>query len=363
MDMVLPGPDETQPIILTDRGQAFVDLWQGWGPRADLEDVRESPDFRHVIAELAPNAIGYERVLMDLKAGTIRSLGETKFLTRHKDTLVPTEEVRIPARDGTSLPAFLMRPKGVTGPVPLIVWVHGGPARHSSWGYHHERQLLVNRGYAVLSVNFRGSTGYGKAFQELGYGEYGRAMQHDLEDAALWAVEAGIADAEALAVMGGSYGGYAAAMAVLQRPDLFKAAVVRHAMLDVEYQSQYPPADWALYLGGWHAYFGDPRDPEMAELQRKRSPVHLAADLQRPVSVIAGKNDQVTGVEQTEAFIKAAQNAGADVQTLYFDDEGHGVGRWQNRIKQARAMEEFLQDHLGGQSGGWDWIEVAAEHL
>jgi len=135
----------------------------------------------------------------------------------------------------------LLRPKGVDGAAPMVLEVHGGPARQVKWEYHHFRQFLVNRGYAVLAVNFRGSSGLGKIYQAAGYGEYGRKMQDDLVDATLWAIDQGIADPKAIAINGSSYGGYASAMGLVRDPDLFKAGIIEHAMLDVAYQSQYPP--------------------------------------------------------------------------------------------------------------------------
>ena len=148
---------------------------------------------------------------------------------------MPTETVQITARDGMKLNALLLRPKGVDGAAPMVLEVHGGPARQVKWEYHHFRQFLVNRGYAVLAINFRGSSGLGKIYQAAGYGEYGRKMQDDLVDATLWAIDQGIADPKAIAINGRSYGGYASAMGLVRDPDLFKAGIIEHAMLDVAY--------------------------------------------------------------------------------------------------------------------------------
>ena len=363
VDLIVTNVDETQQFALTDNGRVFEGFLDSFENRADLEDIYQSPDGNTVSVELAPNAIGYERYFLNLEDGTSRHIGTVSFLNRHRDALVPMEKVRFTARDGLELQGFLMRPKGVEGPVPMLINIHGGPAQNHSWGYRHGRQFLVNRGYAILSVNFRGSTGYGKEFQALGYREFGRKMQHDIEDAALWAVEQGIADREALGVIGASYGGYAATMAALQRPDLFKVAIAEHAMMDVAYQSQFPPDHWGLSIQSLTKYFGDPKDEADLQIMRDYSPITHADNLQVPMLIVAGKRDGVVGIEQTERFVESAKETQFPPQTLIFEDEGHGVGRWQNRIKRARIMEDFLHEHLGGRSGGWDWIELAADYL
>ncbi len=363
IDAVLTHVGDSGIIPLTPRGETVAQIVADMPGRVEVEALNWSGDGRFVAASLSPDAKGYETYVLDLDTGTADHLGTHSFRDRYGDDLADTQEVTIPARDGMALHALLVRPKGVSGPVPTVIEVHGGPAQHLIWQYHRFRQFLANRGYAVLAVNFRGSTGFGKAYQAAGFGQAGRAMQDDLVDAANWAVAQGIADPDALAINGGSYGGYAAAMAMVRDPGLFAAAIVEHAVLDLPYQMRNNPNAWNLTPEYMVRYFGDPDDAEDLEAMRDRSPITHVDRLEAPVLMVAGKRDRIVGFEQTEAFVRAAEDAGKQVETLIFEDEGHGLDRWQSNIRYARRVEDFLATHLGGRSGGWDWIEIAAETL
>jgi dipeptidyl aminopeptidase/acylaminoacyl peptidase len=250
-------------------------------------------------------------------------------------------------------------PENVSGPIPFIVYVHGGPAGVTSSGYNHGTQFLVNRGYGVLSVNFRGSTGFGKAFQAKGFKEFGRAMQDDITDAANWLVAEGLADTDALAVMGTSYGGYSATLAMTRDAGLFDAAIVEFPMLDVEFQSKYHPGFWNDGIAGWWRYFGQIDNPEDLAMMREYSPINRVDDLHGPLLVLGGVRDQITAVQQVRDFEKAAQKAGKDAQFHYFSEAGHGVSHWRDHLRRARLLEDFLADHLGGRSGGFELVEMA----
>ncbi|RVT80708.1 S9 family peptidase [Rhodobacteraceae bacterium CCMM004] len=363
VDLAVSDIDHRRRVAMTPAGETLDRLLTEVAPRVQIDGLSWAPGSLRVSATLTPDARGYLYYHFDLDAGTAERLAEFPFRTRNLERLASVEDVTFTARDGMEIHAVLTRPAGVDGPGPLVVNVHGGPAQRDAWGYDHLNQFLANRGYAVLSVNFRGSTGFGRAYQAAGFGAFGAAMQHDVEDAAEWAIDAGIADPDAVAITGGSYGGYAAAMGALDRPDLFRAAVIEHAMLDVAYQSQFPPHAWALDAALWTRYFGDPDDPADLKRMRERSPIARAADLSVPVLLIAGKRDSVVGFEQTERFAEAAEAAGAEVETLIFEDEGHGLSLWQSEVRRARAVEDFLARTLGGRSGGWDPAELAAEHL
>jgi len=213
------------------------------------------------------------------------------------------------------LSAILTRAKGVDAAGPAIVYIHGGPASLAQYEYNHWLQFLANRGYSVLSVNFRGSAGY------------------------------------------------ASALAMTRDAGVFAAAVPEVAMLDVVIQTQFWPCSWGLSLAYWTRYFGDLEVPQDLEDMNTYSPINQVANLSDPVLMIAGRQDQVVGVEQTERFVQAAQDAGKDIETLYFDDEGHWDYHWTNNVIRARRVEDFLAKHLGGSSGGWDMIEPALPYL
>jgi dipeptidyl aminopeptidase/acylaminoacyl peptidase len=244
-----------------------------------------------------------------LTASTTTKLADFYFQQKHGDRLVTTAAIHIIARDGMQLNALVLRPKGVDGPVPMVVKVHGGAAHHVEWEYNLFRQFLVNRGYALLALNSRGSDGSGNAYKAAGFGEYGRKMQDDVVDATNWAVDQGIADPNALAIMGSNYGGYAAAMALIRDLALFKAAIIEHAMLYVAYQSQYPPHSWGLHLALWQRYFGNVENPDGPKQMQQRFPMAKIDCLQAATLMVAGKRDGVISFGQAEKFIKQVKAA------------------------------------------------------
>ncbi|MFY0594877.1 MAG: S9 family peptidase [Cognatishimia sp.] len=363
VDAVLPKRGSSDVIPLSKKGEVLAKLIAQYGQRVEVEHLSWSGVGDSVMASLSPDAMNYVFVLMDLVNGTSELVQEQAFRRRNLDRLSTSEEVEIQARDGLMLNAILVRPKGVQSAVPTVIEVHGGPAGHVEWQYDHFRQFLANRGYAILSVNFRGSTGAGLEFQSKGFRQFGRKMQDDLVDAANWAVSQGIAAPDALAVMGASYGGYASAMSVMTDESPFKAAIIEHAMLDVKYQSQYPPHSWGLNISQWRRYFGDASLEADAAVMDRYSPNKLVEKLKVPVLLVAGKRDSVVGFEQTESFMRQAEAFGKDAELLLFEKAGHGLNRWQSKVQHARKVEDFLHQHLGGRSGGWDWIEIAADHL
>jgi dipeptidyl aminopeptidase/acylaminoacyl peptidase len=254
-DVVRMGLDTLERQALTDRGQVFLDILSDFPQPVILGATTPTASGRYVTQAVSPQGKSWIYLLIDLQEKTYDILDEYYF-RKFKDRLVQEKAVTFTARDGLEIPAVLTMPKDAAGPLPFIVEIHGGPAHNISLGYNHDTQFLVNRGYGVLSVNFRGSTGFGKAFQAKGFKEFGRAMQNDIADAAQWLVDLGMADPDALTAMGTSYGGYAAALAMTRDPGLFDAAIVEFPMLDVEFQSKYHPGFWENGLDGWWRYFG-----------------------------------------------------------------------------------------------------------
>ena len=272
-------------------------------------------------------------------------------------TLAPMRPVVITSRDGLALHSLLTLPVG--GPrtgLPMVLLVHGGPWAQDVWGYHPEVQLLANRGYAVLQVNYRGSTGRGKSFTHAAERELGRRMHDDLVDAVAWAVDGGVADPGLIAVYGGSYGGYAALCGVTFTPDLFAAAIsyVGPSSLVTLIRS-FPPY-WRPFLEGtWFRYVGDPGteeepDEEVVADLLERSPLTYVDRITTPLMVVQGANDpRVTKVE-SDQIVAALRARGVDVEYLVKDDEGHGFANPENRLDLYRAMERFFARHLGGRS-------------
>jgi dipeptidyl aminopeptidase/acylaminoacyl peptidase len=357
-DFVRLGSNTLEREALTERGQIFLDILDEFPQPISLGATSPTASGRYVTQALSSQSKSYIYLLIDLQEKSYVTLGEYHF-RRFKEHLVQEQPVTFQARDGLDIPGVLTLPKGTTGPIPFVVYIHGGPAGNTELGYGHGTQFLVNRGYGVLSVNFRGSVGFGKEFQAKGFKEFGRAMQDDIADAAKWLVAEGMADKDALVAMGTSYGGYSAALAMTRDPDLFDAAIVEFPMLDVEYQSKYHPGFWDSGLNGWWRYFGKPDVPADLEIMQEFSPSNLVEKLHGPILLIGGMRDQITGVQQAKDFEAAAVSAGKDIEAHYFPDAGHGVNNWRDRLRRARLLEDFLAKQLGGRSGGFEFVERA----
>ena len=357
IDLIHLGGSSMRYQALTEDGETFLKILNDFEQPVSLGDISPTAAGRFVTAAISPAGKSFVYLLIDLQNKSHQLLGEYDFRQRHKHALVAHQVVTFNARDGLALPAVLTMPSNPAGPIPFIVHIHGGPASHMLAEYDHGIQLLANRGYGVLSVNFRGSTGFGKSFQSAGFGEFGRAMQDDISDAANWLVEQKLADPDALIAMGTSYGGYAAALAMTRDPGLFDAAIVEFPMLDPEFQSKHHPGFWREGLDSWWRYFGNPDNDEDLAAMRAYSPLNQVEQIHGPILVLAGVRDRITSARQVRDFEAAANAAGKDVTFHYFAEAGHGLRHWRDRIKRARLLEDFLAIHAGGRSGGFEWVE------
>lgn len=263
--------------------------------------------------------------------------------------LVPMETVTIRSRDGLDLVSHLSRPRGAAGPVPLVLVVHGGPHSRDAWGLSPTHQWLANRGYAVLSVNFRGSTGFGKRFLTASYGEWGARMQDDLLDAVDWAVREGVADRARVAVMGASYGGYATLAALTMTPGVFACGVASAAMANLETFLDTLPPYWRPNAAIWHRRIGgDPATAEGRAFLAARSPLTHVGRMTAPLLLGHGANDPRVKPAESERVVAAAQARGLPVVYAVFPDEGHGFARPANQVAWRALTEAFLAKHLGG---------------
>lgn len=283
--------------------------------------------------------------------------GESRLLFRpypnlDPDELAPMNGVSITARDGLPLHAFLTLPIGVEpSGLPLILNVHGGPWWHDSWGYNPEVQFLANRGYAVLQVNFRGSSGYGKRHITAGIKELAGKMHDDLIDAADWAVKQGYADPTRIGIYGGSYGGYATLVGVTFTPDYFAAAVDYVGISNLANFMRTLPEFVKPHMGNsWHLYVGDPEDPEQEADMMARSPITKVDQIRTPLLVVQGANDVRVVQEEADNIVKALTARGVPVEYIVAEDEGHGFQNPENRINMFHSMDRFFAEHLGGRS-------------
>ena len=270
--------------------------------------------------------------------------------------LQPMHPVEIPSRDGLVLVSYLTLPPESDGdadgrpssPVPLVLYVHGGPWARDGYGSNRMHQLLANRGYAVLSVNFRGSTGFGKAFVNAANLEWGAKMHDDLIDAVDWAVAQGIAQKDKVAIMGGSYGGYATLAGLTFTPEVFACGVDIVGPSNLETLLETIPPYWAPLVKQFHERMGNPNTPEGLQLLKDRSPLHKADKICRPLLIAQGANDPRVKQSESDQIVAAMEKHGIPVTYVVFPDEGHGFARPENRLKFYAAAEAFLAKQLGG---------------
>jgi len=266
--------------------------------------------------------------------------------------------VEIKSRDGLTLPSYLTLPPGVdpdgdgvpAAPVPMVLFVHGGPWARDDYGYNPYHQWLANRGYAVLSVNFRGSTGFGKAFISAGDLEWGRKMHDDLIDAVDWAVKRGVTPKDQVGIMGGSYGGYATLAGLTFTPTSFACGVDIVGPSNLETLLKTVPPYWKPLIEQFHQRMGNPNTPEGLALLKERSPLYKAENIVRPLLIGQGANDPRVNQAESDQIVAAMQSKGIPVTYVLFPDEGHGFARPENNIAFNAVTENFLAGCLRGRA-------------
>ena len=251
------------------------------------------------------------------------------------------------ARDGLRVHGYLTYPPDLERRhLPTVVLVHGGPWDRHTWGFHSHAQFLANRGYLVVQVNFRGSTGYGKSFVNAGDREWAGRMQDDLVDAVRLLVDRGHADPARLAIWGGSYGGYAALVGAAFTPDLFACAVAERAPVNLKTLLESVPAHWKEIIPMLHRRVGNPATE--ADFLWSRSPLSRVDQIKIPLLLAFGAQDPRVTRDEADQLVVALERAGVDYQCTIFEDEGHGLSRPEHRLKFYAQGERFLARHLGG---------------
>jgi dipeptidyl aminopeptidase/acylaminoacyl peptidase len=263
---------------------------------------------------------------------------------------VAMSPVIIRARDGLELVSYLSRPRNAPSavPSPMVLLVHGGPWTRDVWGLYADHQWLANRGYAVLSVNYRGSTGFGKAFVNAANLEWAGRMHDDLIDAVDWAIAQGIADPARVAIMGTSYGGYSALVGLTFTPEKFACAVDLCGISNLVSFLNTIPEYWMTWKSLWKVRTGDYTTEAGRRLLEERSPLSRADRIVRPLLIGQGANDVRVKASESEQIVAAMQQHGIPATYVYYRDEGHGLGRPENRRSFKAVSEAFLAAHLGG---------------
>lgn len=272
-----------------------------------------------------------------------------------RESLAPMQAVRYPSSDGLEIPAYLTLPKGLEPKnLPALLVVHGGPWARDHWGYSTLAQFFANRGYAVLMLNFRGSTGYGKKFLNAGNGEWGAKMQDDITWGAKYLIAGGIADPKRIGIFGGSYGGYATLAGVAFTPDMYRAAVDIVGPSNLITLLATIPPYWEAARKIMYARMADPDTPAGKRWLEERSPLNSATEIRTPLMVVQGANDPRVNRREAEQIVIALRDRGFAVEYLCAPDEGHGFARPVNNLAMYMAVEKFLAGQLGGryQEGG-----------
>ncbi len=290
-----------------------------------------------------------------------RGTREARFLfsarsVLEKAQLASRRPVIIPARDGVQLVSYLTLPYATPRedtrlperPLPMILYVHGGPWARDSEGYDGAAQWLANRGYAVLQVNYRGSTGFGKKFVNLANRGWGGTMHDDLVDAVKWAVEQGITKEDTVGIFGGSYGGFAVLTGMTKTPKLFRCGVDIVGPSNLGTWIAAVPPYWKPFLAMVYERVGDPRSEEGRAFLRERSPLTHVEAIERPLLIAQGANDPRVKAAESEQIVAAMRAKKIPVTYAVFPDEGHGFARPANRLAFFALAEEFMAKHMGG---------------
>jgi len=283
---------------------------------------------------------------------TLEYVSRERIPREHMATMKP---ISYASSDGLIIPAYLTLPKGVPAKnLPLVVFPHGGPWARDGWGFNNYAQWFANRGYAVLSPNFRGSTGYGKKFLNAGNKQWGLKMQDDITWGVKHLVKEGIADPKKVAIMGGSYGGYATLAGLAFTPDLYAAGVSLVGPSNLLTLLETIPPYWEAIRIIFHERMGNPNKPEDKKLLEAASPLFSATKIKTPLLVIQGANDPRVKKAESDQIVIALRDRGFPVEYICAPDEGHGFARPVNNMAAMAASEAFLAKHLGGrfQEGG-----------
>ncbi len=298
---------------------------------------------RFIVAASSDRTQG-ARYVYDAPKKSLTKLGDIQPWLPMSD-MAPMKPITYRARDGLTINGYLTLPVGRPAKdLPVVVNPHGGPWARDIWGFNPEVQFLANRGYAVLQMNFRGSTGYGRAFWEKSFKEWGRTMQDDITDGVEWLKAQGIADPKRIAIYGGSYGGYATLAGVTFTPDLYAAAVDYVGVANLlTFMNTLPPY-WEPARKQLDAMVGDPvKDRQMLEAE---SPVNFVDRIRTPLFVAQGARDPRVNKAESDQIVDALRKRGVEVEYMVKDNEGHGFHNEENQFDFYGAMEKFLARYL-----------------
>jgi dipeptidyl aminopeptidase/acylaminoacyl peptidase len=283
------------------------------------------------------------RYLYETESGTLTKLHEIAPWLDERD-LVEMKPISYQSRDGLTIHGYLTLPRGGTKNLPVVVNPHGGPWGRDVWGYDPQVQFLANRGYAVLQMNFRGSTGYGRAFWEASFKQWGKTMQDDVTDGVHYLIKEGIADPKRIAIYGVSYGGYATLAGLAFTPELYACGVDFVGVSNLFTFLKTIPPYWKPLLDMFHEMIGDPERDKA--LLAEGSPALHADRIRAPLLIAQGAQDPRVNIDESNQMVAALNKRGIEVEYLVKENEGHGFINEENRFDFYEAMERFLAQHL-----------------
>lgn len=264
-----------------------------------------------------------------------------------EEYMADMKPIKYTSRDGLVINGYLTLPKNVEAKnLPVVIHPHGGPWARDGWGFNSNVQFLANRGYAVLQMNFRGSTGFGREFWEISFKEWGKKMQDDITDGVNWLIEEGIADPERIGIYGGSYGGYATLAGLTFTPDLYACGVDYVGVSNIfSWMSAIPPY-WEPYLEMIYEMVGHPQKDSL--LIHDASPLFHVDKIKAPLFIAQGANDPRVPQAESDQIVEALKERGIEVPYMVKDNEGHGFRNEENKFDFYGEMEKFFFEHLGG---------------
>lgn len=318
-------------------------------PNLDIYFANSTADEQHWLVSAYSDTDPGSTYLYD------RQTGKLTFQYRPRpnipvNDLANMKAITYKSSDGLEIPAYLTLPKGMEEEknLPLIVFPHGGPWARDGWGYNPYVQFLANRGYAVLSPNFRSSTGYGKKFLNAGNNEWGQKMQDDITWGVRHLIDQGTVDPNRVGIMGGSYGGYATLAGLAFTPDLYACGVSIVGPSNLITLLNSIPPYWESIRTVFHERMGNPDTPEGRAQLERQSPLNSATNIKSPLLVVQGANDPRVNIHESDQIVVALRERGAPVEYIVAPDEGHGFSRPVNNMAMLAAAEKFLAKHLGG---------------
>ena len=282
--------------------------------------------------------------LYNATTGNLQKLADISPWLKEED-LCEMKPVTYTSRDGLTIHGYLTLPKGVEpNNLPVVVNPHGGPWHRDVWGFNPEVQFLANRGFAVLQMNFRGSTGYGRAFWEASFKQWGKTMQNDITDGVHWLIDQGIADPERVAIYGGSYGGYAVLAGLTFTPHLYACGIDFVGVSNLFTFLNTIPPYWKPFLDMMYEMVGHPEKDK--QHLTEASPVFHVQKIIAPLFVAQGAKDPRVNINESDQVVNALRNNGVEVQYMVKENEGHGFHNQENKFEFYEAMEQFLEEHL-----------------